>query len=64
MVFSVNSVETGPNNFAAFQARAMQLNGTGSGNSTSTNGAGRFVTSGVVTGVAIPLLAVVLGGLI
>lgn len=28
MVFSVNAVESGPNNFGAFQAKAMQLNGT------------------------------------
>jgi len=30
MVFSVNAVESGPNNFAAFQAKAIQLNGTAS----------------------------------
>lgn len=41
MVFSVNSVETGPNNFGAFKAKAMQLNGTGAGAApaTPTNGA-------------------------
>lgn len=33
MVFAANSVESGPNNFAAFQALAMKLNGT---NTTST----------------------------
>ncbi|KAJ7915492.1 hypothetical protein B0H13DRAFT_2270325 [Mycena leptocephala] len=30
MVFSVNAVESGPNNFGAFQAKAIQLNGTAS----------------------------------
>jgi hypothetical protein len=30
MVFSVNAIESGPNTFAAFQAKATQLNGTGS----------------------------------
>ncbi|KDQ12371.1 hypothetical protein BOTBODRAFT_34670 [Botryobasidium botryosum FD-172 SS1] len=42
MVFAVNSVESGPNNFSAFQALAKQLNGSSStGNSTSSsNGAG------------------------
>lgn len=33
MVFSVNAIESGQNNFAAFQARAKQINGT----STSTS---------------------------
>ena len=36
MVFSVNAVEGGSNNFAAFQAKAKALNGT----SASTPGAG------------------------
>lgn len=30
MVFSVNAVESGPNNFAAFQSKAKELNGTSS----------------------------------
>jgi len=30
MVFSANAVESGPKNFAAFQALAKQLNGTSS----------------------------------
>lgn len=34
MVFAVNAVEDGPNNFTAFQALVKQLNGT---ESTSTN---------------------------
>ncbi|KAG7444607.1 uncharacterized protein BT62DRAFT_216235 [Guyanagaster necrorhizus] len=40
MVFSINAVETGPNNFAAFRALAIQTNGTGTGaggNSTSAS---------------------------
>jgi hypothetical protein len=28
MVFSINAVDTGPNNFTAFQALAKQINGT------------------------------------
>ncbi|EMD34426.1 hypothetical protein CERSUDRAFT_117296 [Gelatoporia subvermispora B] len=37
MVFSVNAVEGGPNNFAAFQATAIQLNGTNSTTSVSSD---------------------------
>ncbi|KAJ7090318.1 hypothetical protein B0H15DRAFT_838101 [Mycena belliarum] len=42
MVFSVNAVENGPNNFAAFKAKAMQLNGTvtpgaGTGSTSTTD---------------------------
>jgi plastocyanin len=37
MVFSVNAVESGPNNFGAFQDKAKQLNGSSS--STSSSGA-------------------------
>jgi len=37
MVFSVNAVESGPNNFAAFQAAAKQQNGTTSTSSTSAS---------------------------
>jgi plastocyanin len=62
MVFSVNAVENGPQNFAAFQAQAMQLNGTGqsgtgSGNHASlsfnTQGAGALL---VLTGLIVTLL--------
>jgi hypothetical protein len=35
MVFSVNAVESGPNNFETFKANAIRLNGTAS-NNTST----------------------------
>jgi len=41
MVFSVNSVETGSNTFAAFQALAKQQNGTSSSTTSSTSGADR-----------------------
>jgi len=37
MVFSANAVESGPKNFAAFQALAEQLNGTSSTSSSSTS---------------------------
>ena len=42
MVFSVNAVESGPNNFAAFQAKAKALNGT----STTPTGAASVLTTG------------------
>ncbi|KAI0345196.1 hypothetical protein BDW22DRAFT_1326168 [Trametopsis cervina] len=48
MVFSVNAVESGANNFATFQARAMQLNGTNTSNTSSANSAsagGKLVTA-------------------
>ena len=35
MVFAVNAVESGPNNFEAFQALAKQLNGTSTTSSAS-----------------------------
>jgi len=37
MVFSVNAVESGSNNYAAFKAKAIQVNGTASSSSTSTS---------------------------
>ena len=40
MVFSVNAIETGPNNFAAFKARAMQLNGTSATSSPTSTASG------------------------
>ncbi|KAJ7243410.1 hypothetical protein B0H12DRAFT_1131014, partial [Mycena haematopus] len=65
MVFSVNAVESGPNNFAAFQALAKQLNGTTNATTSSTtqttNGASLPVRSaaammalvGVVVGMVL-----------
>jgi plastocyanin len=38
MVFSVNAVESGPNNFEAFKAKAIQLNGTTASGSASPAG--------------------------
>jgi len=37
MVFSANAVESGPKNFAAFQALAKQLNGTITSNTPASN---------------------------
>jgi hypothetical protein len=37
MVFSVNAVESSANTFAAFKAKAIQLNGTASSSTTSTS---------------------------
>lgn len=63
MVFSANAVETGPNNFEAFQARAEQINGTGSNSTSSTsgsrNGAGAIRLSGM--GIIVGLVAAVFG---
>ncbi|KAJ6500550.1 Cupredoxin [Mycena sanguinolenta] len=47
MVFSVNAVESGPNNFAAFQALAIKLNGTA--NSTTSP------TSDTTSGALLPV---------
>jgi plastocyanin len=68
MVFSVNSVESGPNNFAAFQANAKALNGSatstssgGSPSSTAHSGAtsaSKFVSG---AGIATALIAVGFG---
>ena len=59
MVFSVNAIDTGPNNFAAFQARAKQLNGT---DSPDSNGATHFATSGA--GIAVSVFAALVGSLL
>lgn len=52
MVFSINAVETGPNNFAAFKKLAIQTNSTGTGNSsgngTSESGSSSSTGSGSV----------------
>ncbi|KAF8650216.1 hypothetical protein AX16_005349 [Volvariella volvacea WC 439] len=39
MVFAINAVESGPNNFAAFQELAMRINGTGVPGSSPSSGA-------------------------
>lgn len=60
MVFSINSVETGPNNFAAFQALAKQQNGTSSSTTSATSGANtRTVT---FRGASVAVLVFVLFG--
>jgi hypothetical protein len=64
MVFAANAIESGPNNFEAFEARAKQINGTSSGtNSTSsgskTNGAGAVSLGS--SSVTISFAAVLLG---
>ncbi|KAI0702313.1 Cupredoxin [Cytidiella melzeri] len=53
MVFAVNAVESGPNNFAAYQARAAQLNGT-----NATTHSSNAVT-GVVVGQPVGWLAAI-----
>ncbi|KIK95730.1 hypothetical protein PAXRUDRAFT_826712 [Paxillus rubicundulus Ve08.2h10] len=70
MVFSVNAVESSADNYAAFRARAMQLNGTGTSTSaspsptgTSTGGATKTSTNRDA-GVAVGLASFVLGMLL
>jgi plastocyanin len=61
MVFSVNAVESGPNNFGAFQEKAKQQNGSGA--STSSSGAPSATPStgaGVSTVVSSAGMTVVL----
>ncbi|KAH9048240.1 Cupredoxin [Lactarius hengduanensis] len=63
MVFAANAIESGPNTFEAFEARAKQINGTGSNSTSSTtgsgNGAGAVRLSG--TGIVVGLAAVIFG---
>ena len=63
MVFAANADESSSKSFEAFQALAMQLNGTGtssnSSSSTGKNGAGAVRLSGM--GVAVSLVAVIVG---
>lgn len=61
MVFSVNAVESGPNNFAAFQAKAIQLNGTGSVTQDNTNGGVSSASSVHSAGILLTLAGIVLG---
>ncbi|KAJ7118741.1 hypothetical protein C8R44DRAFT_878298 [Mycena epipterygia] len=69
MVFSANAVESGPNNFAAFQAKAIQLNGTSSSaSSTPPSASGQTDASNGATilpvrsaGAMMALAALVVG---
>lgn len=45
MVFSINAVESGPNNFAAFLNLAKELNGTSSSSSGTSTGTTTSVSS-------------------
>jgi len=66
MVFAVNPVQTGPRNFSAFQALAMQINGTaapaagGSAAAPGTGAASRVSASAALALVSIALGAVLL----
>jgi hypothetical protein len=75
MVFSVNAVESSANNFAAFKAKAIQLNGTASSSGTSsststgaqptqTQSGGSMKMSDRGAGVAVGLVGVVVGALL
>lgn len=72
MVFSVNAVETGPNNFGAFQAAAKQQNGTsasGSSTASSASSTGKSQDSGALSasqisrgaGIAVALVSISFG---
>jgi plastocyanin len=73
MVFAINSVESSPRNFSAFQALAVQLNGTanatanatssGAG-STPTSHAGRTTATGFGLGSLTFVLAVVIASVL
>jgi hypothetical protein len=69
MVFAVNAAQTGDNTFSAFQARAMQLNGTATGTPTAsgssptqTGAATQMSTGG--PGLAVGLASFVVGMLL
>jgi hypothetical protein len=71
MVFSVNSVESGPNNFAAFEAAAKQQNGSTSSTASSAPSASSTSKSSASSasmiqinrgaGIAVALAGVVFG---
>lgn len=66
MVFAANAVDSGPNNFTAFQALAEQLNGTTSASGSavsSTNGA-MSMKSSRGAGVALSFVALAFGVLL
>ncbi|KAH9857632.1 Cupredoxin [Lenzites betulinus] len=75
MVFSANAIESGPNNFGAFQAKAKASGGTSpsaSGSSSSAapsstdanNGAARIGESGWGAGVLVAALTALAGSLV
>jgi hypothetical protein len=69
MVFSVKAVESGPNNFAAFQAKAIQLNGTAasapaSPSGTPSNDSNGAILPGRSAAAMMALLGVVVGSMV
>ncbi|EIM90287.1 uncharacterized protein STEHIDRAFT_119318 [Stereum hirsutum FP-91666 SS1] len=61
MVFSVNANESSANTFEAFQAKAIQINGTSSNSTSSGNGALSTVSFNHGAGFALAFGGVVLG---
>ncbi|KAI0303539.1 Cupredoxin [Multifurca ochricompacta] len=55
MVFAANAIESGPNNFEAFEARAKQINGTSSNSTSSTTGKGNGAGAVRLSGTSITL---------
>ncbi|KAJ7168249.1 Cupredoxin [Mycena crocata] len=64
MVFSVNAVESGPNTFAAFKDKAMQLNGTGSSGATTNTNAPSSASILSVRSAAVTMALVGVVGLV
>lgn len=54
-MFSVNAVASSANNFAAFQAKAIQLNGTASSSSSSTSTSAAAQATQTKTGDAMKM---------
>ncbi len=59
MVFSANAVESGANNFEAFQALAIKQNGTSSNSSSSSDAMSVNINRGA--GVALSIAAMFFG---
>ncbi|KAI0329849.1 hypothetical protein GY45DRAFT_1324449 [Cubamyces sp. BRFM 1775] len=62
MVFSINAVESGPNNFAAFQAKAKATGADSTSGSSGKNAASR--ATGQTAGVLVALFAALVGAML
>jgi len=64
MVFAINSDESGPRNFTAFQALAKQLNATTSNSTSGGSSGGGSSSAGIVNGVAAGSVVALVAGFI
>jgi len=64
MVFAINSDESGPRNFTAFQALAKQLNATSSNSTSGGSSGGGSSSAGIVNGVAAGSVVALVAGFI